>query len=170
MTDRHPDASRAAGAGLFLCGTLMLAVWTLVQPSASARAQALGEAANAVRIVQAWIRWLPAGLPQGGYLTLTNTGSAPITLLSATSASYGEIMLHRSIRQGGAVQMEPVDKLVLMPHQTLDFEAKGYHLMLMQPAASVAGQAKVPITLHFADGSSLSVQFEVRKNTAGGNP
>src|SRR5262249_44547279 len=34
----------------------------------------------AVSVTDAWIRWVPAGNPAGGYFTLHNTGDKPITL------------------------------------------------------------------------------------------
>jgi len=121
--------------------------------------------APTVRIDKAWIRWLPAGLPQGGYLTMTNTGEKAIALTSVTSPSYGEVMLHRNVHEGSTVKMVPVAKIVLEPHQTVDFESSGYHLMLMQPAPSLGDT--VSMTLHFADGSSLAVPFQVRKLSSG---
>jgi copper(I)-binding protein len=44
----------------------------------------------------------------------------------------------------------------------LDFEVRGIHLMLMQPRETLDPNGQVPITLHFTDGSSLTVPFQVR--------
>jgi copper(I)-binding protein len=65
--------------------------------------------------------------------------------------------------------MTPVKELEVEPHATLDFESAGYHLMLMQPTGSADTAIEIPITLHFSDGSSLVVPFQVRKNPAGGS-
>lgn len=119
-----------------------------------------------IRVLTAWIRWLPAGLPAAGYLTLTNTGDKTLALEAASSPSYGEISIHRSVTHGATEEMMPVKAVTLEPHQTLEFQSTGYHLMLMQPAASADTSAKIPITLRFSDGSVLTVPFEVRKNPA----
>lgn len=123
----------------------------------------------AIRVLAAWIRWLPAGLPAAGYLTLTNTGDKPLALEAASSPSYGDISIHRSVMQGTTEEMTPVKAVTLEPHQTLEFQSTGYHLMLMQPVASADTSAKIPITLRFSDGTVLTVPFEVRKNPAAGS-
>lgn len=119
-----------------------------------------------IRVLAAWIRWLPAGLPAAGYLTLTNTGDKALALESASSPSYGDVSIHRSITHGTTEEMVPVKAITLEPHQTLEFQLTGYHLMLMKPTPSADTSAKIPITLRFSDGSVLTVPFEVRKNPA----
>ena len=122
-----------------------------------------------VQVISAWIRWLPAGLPAAGYLTLTNTGAKPIELESAASPSYGDVSIHRSIKQGTTEEMVPVKEITLEPHRTLAFESTGYHFMLTKPAPSADTSATIPITLRFADGSSMTVTFAVRKNSQPGS-
>jgi periplasmic copper chaperone A len=117
-----------------------------------------------IRVLTAWVRWLPAGLPAAGYLTLTNTGDKALALEAASSPSYGDVSIHRTVTRGTTEEMMPVKAITLEPHQTLEFQSTGYHLMLMRPAASADTSAKIPITLHFSDGSVLTVPFEVRKN------
>jgi copper(I)-binding protein len=123
-----------------------------------------------IQVLAAWIRWLPAGLPAAGYLTLTNTGPKPLVLRSASSPWYAAVSIHRTVTRAGVEEMRPVTDLTLGPHQTLDFESKGYHLMLMQPkdaSAETAAGTMVPVTLRFSDGSILTVPFELRKNPGG---
>jgi len=115
-----------------------------------------------VRVENAWIRWLPAGVPEGGYATLTNTGEKAATLIAASSPDYGEVSIHRSVEQGGTLSMVPVQKIAINPHSTVDFVATGYHFMLMQPRKAQKPGDHVPITLRFAEGT-LTVQFEVRQ-------
>jgi hypothetical protein len=123
-----------------------------------------------VRAEEAWIRWLPANLPAAGYVTLINDGDRPSTVLAASSPGYGEISFHRSRSQGGSMAMVPVDKITIGPHSTVSFAAMGYHMMLMQPTQSAKPGDHVPITLRFADGSALTIQFEVRKPDSSREP
>jgi hypothetical protein len=122
--------------------------------------------AQAVQIKAAWIRWLPGGVPLAGYATLANTSDQPVVLKSVSSDAFGDLSLHQTQETGGTVRMSPLERIPIAPHATLDFEAHGIHLMLMQPRESLDPHGHALITLHFADGSTLAVQFQVR-STAG---
>src|SRR5208283_2002292 len=80
-------------------------------------------AAADLKIEEAWIRWLPANLPAAGYLRITNVGDAPATLVGASSPAYAHVSLHRSVADGGRMQMTPVDRIRIAAHSSLDFEA-----------------------------------------------
>jgi len=114
------------------------------------------------RVDAAWIRWLPGGIPAAGYLTLTNLGARPVTLLSASSPAFGDISLHRTVSRGASMEMQSVARITVPPHATLAFETTGYHLMLMHPAGSVKPGMHLTLTLRFADAPPQPVDFEVR--------
>jgi len=119
-----------------------------------------------VSIHDAWIRWLPAGVPAGGYLTLRNDGDSAAVLTGASSREYSEISLHRSVTRDGVAAMEPVTQIVIPPHQSLRFAAGGYHLMLSQPTRAILPGDQVHIEFHFSDGSSAEAAFAVRRPDA----
>jgi len=123
-----------------------------------------GASAPEVEVSAAWMRWLPAGLPAGGYLTLHNRGSRPATLVGASSADYAQISMHLSVNQAGTSSMRPVEQIRLGPGESVSFAAGGYHLMLEHPTITVHPGDHVPITLHFAGGPSMTVSFEVRQS------
>ncbi len=135
---------------------------------------ALGSAAFAqssppVRADGAWIRWLPAGLPAGGYMTLHNDSAHAVALVGASSPDYAEVMLHHSEMRNGTMRMLPVDKVEVPAHGELQFKPGGYHIMLMQARQEVHPGDRVPVVLRFADGQQLRVPFEVRKPGASGD-
>jgi periplasmic copper chaperone A len=136
----------------------------LAAPPAGSTPASAATQAQAVQIKSAWIRWLPGGLPLAGYVTLTNGSDLPLVLTSATSAAFQDLSLHQTLQSGGSVRMSPLERISVAPRSTLDFETRGIHLMLMQPRATLDPHGQVPITLHFADGSSLTVQFQVRSS------
>ncbi|TAL74589.1 MAG: copper chaperone PCu(A)C [Rhodanobacter sp.] len=138
--------------------TRMLAALLL---SLAATATCASEAAN-IRASAAWIRVLPGDLPAGGYVTLQNPSTQPATLVGASSPSYGMAMLHESSRAGGMNRMRMVEKLVIPAHGSQMLAPGGYHLMLMHAKTPVAPGATVRITLTFADGSALPVDFAAR--------
>jgi copper(I)-binding protein len=110
----------------------------------------------------AWVRWLPSNLPEGGYVTLRNTGARPQTLTGATSPDFGEVSLHHTIQSDGVSQMQPVSQVEIAPGGVLSLAAGGYHLMLEQPKRPLKPGDQVSITFHFAGGSSTTARFEVR--------
>ena len=128
-----------------------------MQPAPAASASP----AAPVAVTDAWVRWLPAGLPMGGYMSLRNTGTRPLRLIGARSASFGMVMLHRSEVIGGMARMVHVDTITVPPGGSVRFAPGGYHLMLMQ-ARDVKPGDSVDIDLQFAGHAPLPVSFQVR--------
>jgi copper(I)-binding protein len=120
-----------------------------------------------VQVRDAWVRWLPGKLPAGGYLTLVNAGDQPSSLVAASCPDYADVSLHRSRTVGGTSQMTPVEKITVAAHSRLEFAAQGYHLMLTRPRKTLKPGDHVPVTLSFAGGAALTVEFELRPPTAG---
>lgn len=123
-----------------------------------------------VQITDAWIRWLPAGLPAGGYLTLRNMSSRPLVLTGASSTTYGTVSLHQSSYRGSTSVMQPVSEITIAPGSTLSFASAGYHIMLEHPSSAVQPGDQVTIALQFAGGASMTALFQVRKPTAEQTP
>ncbi len=115
----------------------------------------------AMTISHPWMRFLTPQIPAAGYFTLRNDSAQPITLTAAASPDCGQLMLHESVSQNGPARMEMVSSLVVPPHGAVAFQPGGYHLMCMSPTAAIAPGRSVPVSLRFADGSSLSANFPV---------
>lgn len=122
--------------------------------------------ASQIHADSAWIRVLPAGLPAGGYVTLHNGGDSVATLTQVTSTRYAQAMLHQSTTAGGMGRMVMVDTLDIPAHGDVSLAPGGYHLMLMQATMPVQAGDSVPLTLRFADGSTLKVDFLARPANA----
>jgi copper(I)-binding protein len=121
-----------------------------------------GAFASGISVSDAWFRALPAGLPAGGYFKLHNGTSKPIMLKNADSPACGMLMLHRSMHTSGMEHMMPVGDLDVPAGGTLVFAPGGYHLMCMDPAPAMKAGAIVTVTLHFADGNTVTADFAVR--------
>jgi copper(I)-binding protein len=121
-----------------------------------------GEPSLDIQVKEAWIRWLPANVPGGGYMTVINTGTAARVLIGASSPDYGEVSMHQSRLRGGVNEMAPVASIELRPRIPVRFAEGGYHLMLLQPKRPLKPGDRVLITLRFAQGPSVEVPFEVR--------
>ncbi|MGC8509012.1 MAG: copper chaperone PCu(A)C [Thiomonas sp.] len=129
----------------------------------------LGSAlAAGIQVTDAWIRWLPSNLPAGGYAKVTNDTDKEVKLIGASSPKYGMVMLHQTVNKNGMSNMVHVDAIAIAPHKSMAFTPGDYHIMLMQPKPGIEPGQKVPVTLKFSDGQSVTTEFEVRKPTATG--
>jgi copper(I)-binding protein len=122
-------------------------------------------AASSVTVTDAWFRALPANLPDGGYFTLHNGSTKPLTLTGAESPACGMLMLHKSGEASGMSSMSNVTKIDVPVGGTLSFAPGGYHLMCMNPTALMKQGSTVPATLDFADSSKIAAPFAVRSAT-----
>jgi hypothetical protein len=141
--------------------------WLAFAAAASSARAAPGEmTAAAVQVRDAWVRWLPGQLPAGGYLTLVNSGDHASSLVAASCPDYADVSLHRSRNVGGTSRMTPVHEITVAAHSSLEFATQGYHLMLAHPNKALQPGDHVPVTLSFAGGVVLTVQFELRPPSA----
>ena len=123
---------------------------------------AASEPAIDIQVKDAWIRWLPAGVPGGGYMTLVNTGTAARVLIGATSSDYGEVSMHQTRIRNGVNEMTPVASIELRPRILVRFAEGGYHLMLLKPKRPLKPGDRVLVTFRFTQGPSVEAAFEVR--------
>ena len=115
-----------------------------------------------VTLSKPWIRFILPSRPAAGYFTLTNTADKVAVLDGVKSPACGELMLHRSIREGGIERMTMESSVDIPAHGTLRFAPGGYHLMCVSPTAALAPGGNIAVTLHFRDGSELTAAFPVR--------
>ena len=148
--------------GTEILGFLVCLVALRLMIPEDGRAAPASVSAPDVRVMDAWIRWLPADIPAAGYMTLVNTGDADRLLVAVTSPDYGAIGMHQSLDDHGISRMRPVDSITLKPHRSFRFSEGGYHLMLMQPNHPLHPGDKVVMTLRFQNGAPIEAVFEVR--------
>ncbi len=120
-------------------------------------------AADAIQVREPWVRWLPAGLPAAGYLTLVNPSDTDRYLTGASSPDYAAVMLHESYTApNGESGMRHVDKVRIPAHGEVRLAPGGYHLMLMKARHAIAPGDTVKVDLIFADGRTLPVTLPVK--------
>ena len=110
----------------------------------------------------AWLRLLPGNVPAAGYFFLRNDGAKAVELTGASSPAFGDVMLHQSVQRSGVASMQDVHAVQVPAGGAVNFAPGGYHLMLMEPVHALKPGQKVPVTLKFADGEAVTVQFDVR--------
>jgi copper(I)-binding protein len=125
-----------------------------------------GAQADGLTVSDAWIRALPPSVPSGGYFTLRNGTSAPVTLITAQSPACGMLMLHKSDSTTGMTSMDDVSEVIVPAGGTVKFAPGGYHLMCADAGPAIKPGQHVPVTLNFHGGAKVTAMFAVR-NAAG---
>src|SRR5690606_10301638 len=95
-----------------------------------------------------------------------NPCAAPVTIVSASSPSFGSVELHETTRVDGVSRMRHVDRLEVPAGGTATLAPGGLHLMLMQPRSTPALGESLQIELELADGRRLRAGLEVRAANA----
>ena len=117
-----------------------------------------------LKIDHTWIQNLPPTVPvRAGYMSISNTGSEAVRILSVSSDAFSNVEVHQTIMQDGMMHMEQVPALTIEPNSQLDLKPGGIHLMLMQPLEPTRPGDKIRITFELSDGSQQSPVFTVRK-------
>jgi copper(I)-binding protein len=116
-----------------------------------------------VAVTGGQMRVLLPSRPAAGYFTLENRGGSALVLTGASAPDCQSLMLHQSTEDGGMARMAMVTAVPVPPHGTLRFAPGGYHLMCMQPSGALLTHAgSETVTLHFADGGSVSAPFAIQ--------
>ncbi len=132
-------------------------------PSLAACARDGGDASCAPRVRDGWVRLVPGGMPMhAGFGRIENACAAPATIVSASSPSYGSVMLHESRIVGGVNQMRMLQELRLKPDDAAVLKPGGLHLMLMDPTSPLKPGSHVAIDFALKDGRHVLGDFEVR--------
>jgi len=129
---------------------------------------AQAQTAGGIKVDKPFSRATPASAKVGGgYLTITNSGSAEDKLVSATSAASGSVEIHEMATKDGVMTMRPVTSGLPIPAgKSVALAPGGFHLMLMNLKAPLKAGDKVPVTLTFEKAGKLDVMLDVQ--TMGG--
>jgi copper(I)-binding protein len=123
-----------------------------------------------VAVRDAWIRESPPGATMlAGYMRIENHTDAVHFLTGVHSASFGSVMVHRTVVEGGMARMVHQQRVEIPPGGHVSFEPGGYHLMLMAPERPLRAGDRVELVLELADGAELPAAFEVRRAGPGGD-
>ncbi|HUL88352.1 MAG TPA: copper chaperone PCu(A)C [Pseudolabrys sp.] len=110
-----------------------------------------------LKISAHWVRATPKGAPVGGgYMTITNTGSASDRLVGGSADVSSRFEIHQMSLDNGVMKMRPVDKgLEIKPGQTVELSPGGYHVMF------------VGLNKPFEEGQYVKATLGIRKSRQG---
>jgi copper(I)-binding protein len=95
------------------------------------------------------------------YFTVTNHGSSPDRLLSASTAVAGQAELHQEIRKGLLITMAPSGPVGIPAHKSLVLSVGGTHLMLEGLLRPLNVGDHFAVTFHFQHAGDLTVSVPV---------
>lgn len=132
-------------------------------------ALALAGAAHAVsyrqggfEVNQAWSRPAAAGTNGAGYMSITNHAKTADTLKSVETPAAKKVEIHKTSMAGGIMSMKRQDAgLPIGPGETVIFAPGGNHLMLIGMTAATKAGDMLPVTLVFASGTRIKMEFPV---------
>jgi periplasmic copper chaperone A len=148
-TDMMTRLALAVAAAILVCG------------AASSRAEDV--TAGSLKISAAWTRATPKGAPVGGgYLTITNTGTAADRLIGGASDLSAHLEVHSMMMENGVMKMRPVDAgIEIKPGQTVELKPGGFHVMFVGLKKPFVQGDHVKATLKFEKAGDVSVDFTV---------
>jgi copper(I)-binding protein len=116
-----------------------------------------------------WSRLAPANAPViGGYLTLTNTGSQPDTLVGGSATIAERVEIHEMRIEDGVARMRPLPAgQEIAPGATVELQPGGTHLMFINPERAFSEGERFEVTLEFANAGEVAVEFVVQRNPGG---
>lgn len=105
---------------------------------------------------------IPGAKVGGGYMTLTNEGSADDRLVSASSERAGSVQLHEMKIDGGVMIMREVQGGIAVPKgATVELKPGSYHVMFMNVAQPFKEGETIKATLTFEKAGPVNVEFAV---------
>jgi copper(I)-binding protein len=143
--------------------TLRLIAALLLVTFAAGSALAETYKVGALQIDQPWARATPASAPAGGgFLKITNTGTTPDRLVSASSPAAEMVQVHEMKMDGNVMRMREVEKgLEIPPGGSVTLAPGGYHLMMMGLKGPLKQGTDVPVTLVFEKAGKIDVRLSV---------
>jgi periplasmic copper chaperone A len=118
---------------------------------------------GSLKIGNPWARATPPTAPSGGgFLTVTNTGTAADRLVSATSPAAGQVQIHEMKMDGTIMRMRELENgLEIPPGATVALAPGGLHLMMMGLKGPLKEATRVPVTLVFEKAGKIDVELSV---------
>ena len=115
-------------------------------------------------IEKAWARAMPPGAQTAAaYLIINNRSDFRAQLEAVATPIARSASLHRTELEDGISRMRPLESgAALPPNSELVMQPGGVHVMLTGLQEPLQSGTRLPLVLTFADGSTASIQAEVR--------
>jgi len=110
---------------------------------------------------------LPNAPVAGGFVTITNTGSADDRLIAANSDVAGHVEVHEMAMEGQVMRMRGLPEGLPIPAgETVTLKPGGYHLMLMDLRQPLTEGETVSVTLTFERAGTVEMPLVIGASNA----
>ena len=118
---------------------------------------------GSLKILAPWARATPKGATiGGGYLTITNTGTAADRLIGGSSAVSEKFEIHEMSMDNGVMKMRPLSAgLEIKPGQSVTLKPGGLHVMFVGLKKPLEKGQQIKTTLVFEKAGKVDVVFIV---------
>lgn len=125
---------------------------------------------GSLKIGHPWTRATPGGAKvAGGFMTITNHGTAPDRLIGGASELAKTFELHEMKHEGGMMKMRALEQgLEIKPGETVELKPGGYHVMFIDLNRPVKEGDSIKGELSFEKAGKISVDFKA--TAIGGKP
>lgn len=115
-------------------------------------------------VKNAWIPEQPPGaMANAVFMVIDNPDDHMVALDKASAPGFREVQLHKSIEKNGMHRMIMQKQIDVPAHGETKLAPGGYHIMLIGPKKRLTAGEKLPLTLHFTDGSQQTIDVPVRR-------
>jgi copper(I)-binding protein len=116
-----------------------------------------------ISVSKAWVMAMPPSQPNSAaYMTISNNSSQEIVMTSVSSDIATSAEIHETSDINDMMHMATITSLHIPAGGSLRLKPGGFHIMLVNLKKPLKPGDAVPITLHFEDGSSATVNAKVR--------
>jgi hypothetical protein len=118
---------------------------------------------GSIEVGNPWTRATPKGATvAGGYMTISNKGSAPDRLVGGSATVAGRFEVHQMAMEQGIARMRPVQGgLEIKPGETVELKPGSFHVMLMGLNQQLQKGQKVKGTLEFERAGKVEIEYAV---------
>lgn len=147
----------------FICATALAVM--LASPALAA-----DYTVGSLKISTPWARATPKGAQVGGgFMTITNTGTAPDRLIGGATGISSSFEVHEMSMDGSVMKMRMLkDGLEIKPGETVTLRPGGYHVMFVGLKDQLKQGDAFKTTLEFAKAGKVEVEFKIEGIAASG--
>ena len=122
-----------------------------------------------LEIAHPWAKATIQGAPvAGGFMKITNNGTAPDRLIKITADVADTIQIHEMKVEDGIMMMGEVPGgLEIAPGATVELKPGGLHVMFMGIKAPFRDGETVKAVLTFEKAGDIAVEFKIQADKAG---
>lgn len=123
---------------------------------------------NFIKLAHARARATHSGMSSSAaYMDIENQGKKAVQLVSLKSPVAKKTELHTTLMKDGVMKMQEVEHLNIPAGDTVQLKPGGMHVMLMGLNGQIKEGDKVPVTMTFSNGQTVSVEAMAKSEIEG---